>query len=249
MSVVSFIGHVPYYDAPHLVAIASAPLVPILFWLAFRSQKNDLWKNRVGYVLAGLLFLNEIAYRICLFSLAETTAQFLNYGLPLHICPLSLFAGLIAITQRSQLAYEISFFWALTAPVNSILTHDIMRPFPSFEFIGYFVSHCGSIWAALYATLVLGMRPQWISVWRVFVAACVVGAISAVVDIVLVGANYAFMIHPPDADNPFFAAPWPWYLLVIAVSSIGMFTAIYLPFHFMDRWKARKIAERSAEDA
>ena len=60
MSVVSFIGHVPYYDAPHWVAIASAPLVPILFWLAFRSQKNDLWKNRVAYVLAGLLFLNEI---------------------------------------------------------------------------------------------------------------------------------------------------------------------------------------------
>ena len=249
MSVVPFIGHVPYYDGPHLVAIASAPLVPVLLWLAFRSQENDSWKNRVAYVLACLLFFNEIAYRIYLYSIAETPTQFLNYGLPLHICPLSLFAGLIAITRRSQLAYEISFFWALTAPVNSILTHDIVRPFPSFQFIGYFVSHCGAIWAALYATLVLKMRPKWISIWHAFIALNVVAVLSVVVDIVLVGANYGFMIQPPDADNPFFSAPWPWYILVIDVMSVVLFAIAYLPFHFIDQWKARKAEEHAAEDA
>ena len=185
MPVVSFIGHIPYFDAPHLVAIASAPLVPILLWLGVKSQEEDIWKDRVAYILASLLFLNEIAYRVFLYSKAETTTDFLNHALPINICPLSLIAGLIALTRRSQLAYEIAFFWALTAPVNSILTHDITTPFPSFQFIGYFVSHCGAIWAALYATLVLKMRPKWVSIWHAFIALNVVAALSAVVDIFL----------------------------------------------------------------
>ena len=247
MPVVPFIGHIPYFDAPHLVAIASAPLVPILLWLGVKSQEEDLWKDRIAYILASLLILNEIAYRVFLYSKAETTTDFLNHALPINICPLSLIAGLIALTRRSQLAYEIAFFWALTAPVNSILTHDITSPFPSFQFIGYFVSHCGAIWAALYATLVLKMRPKWISIWRAFIAFNVVVVLSAVVDILLPGANYAFLLEPPDADNPFFSAPWPWYLLVIDIMSAGMFALAYLPFHFMDKWKAGNSAEKSAE--
>ena len=245
MAGASMIAHIPYFDTPHLVAIASAPLVPILLWFALKSQEKDLWKDRVAYFLAGLLLLNEIAYRVFLYSKAETTTEFLNHALPINICPLSLFAGLIAITRRSQLAYEIAFFWALTAPVNSILTHDIPRQFPSFQFIGYFVSHCGAIWAALYATLLLKMRPKWISIWHAFIALNVVLVLSAVVDILLLGANYAFLVEPPDADNPFFSAPWPWYLFVIEAMSVVMFSLVYLPFHFMDRWKAKDSVDES----
>ena len=245
MAGASMIAHIPYFDTPHWVAIAMTPLVPVLLWWVLKSKEGDLWKDRAAYILAGLLFLNEIAYRIYFYSIAETTTQFLNNALPLHICPLSLFAGLIAITRRSQLAYEISFFWALTAPVNAILTHDIMRPFPSFEFIGYFVSHCGAIWAALYATLVLKMRPEWKSIWRAFKAFNVTLVILAVVNIALGGANYAFLLEAPESDTPFFFAPWPWYIPVLELISVGMFTVAYLPFHFMDRWKAKASADES----
>ena len=79
------------------------------------------------------------------------------------------------------------------------------------------------------------------------IANAIVGILSAIVDILLPGANYAFLVEPPDADNPFFSAPWPWYLLVIDIMSVVMFALAYLPFHFMDKWKARNSAENSAE--
>ena len=45
MAGASMIAHIPYFDAPHLVAIASAPLVPILLWFALKSQEKELWKD------------------------------------------------------------------------------------------------------------------------------------------------------------------------------------------------------------
>ncbi len=102
MPVVPFIGHIPYFDAPHWVAIVSAPLVPILLWLVLKSQEEDIWKDRVAYILAGLLFFHEIAYRVFHYSTCESTTEFFHHSLPINICPLALFAGMIALCRRSR---------------------------------------------------------------------------------------------------------------------------------------------------
>jgi len=249
MPAVLFIGHIPYFDAPHLVAIASAPLVPILLWLVLKSHEENKWKDRFAYILAGLLFLHEIAYRVFHYSTSESTTAFFHHSLPINICPLALFAGMIALCRRSQLAFEIAYFWGFAATLNSILTPDITWAFPSFGFFGYFISHCGVIWSILYATLVLKMRPEWESIWRAFGALNVAVIILAAINIALGGANYAFLLEAPEADTPFFFVPWPWYIPVLGVLSVGMFALAYLPFHFMDRWKAGKAADHATEDA
>ena len=241
----SMIAHIPYFDTPHWVAIAMTPLVPVLLWWVLKSKEGDLWKDRVAYILAGLLFLHEIAYRIFHYSTCETMTEFLHHSLPINICPLALFCSMIAICRRSQLAYEMAYFWGFAATLNSILTPDIKWAFPSFGFIGYFVSHCGAIWLVLYATLVLKMRPEWKSIWRAFIAFNVTLVILAVVNIALGGANYAFLLEAPEADTPFFFAPWPWYIPVLELISVGMFAVAYLPFHFMDRWRAQASADES----
>ena len=95
--------------------------------------------------------------------------------------------------------------------------------------------------------MVLKMRPEWKSIWRAFIAFNVTLVILAVVNIALGGANYAFLLEAPEADTPFFFAPWPWYIPVLELISVGMFAVAYLPFHFMDRWKAKASAGESAD--
>ena len=238
---VAFIAqHIPYFNGPHLVAIAMAPVVPILLWAMLKGREENQWKEYAAYALAGLLFLHEIAYRIFHFSAAENTAQFLEHSLPISLCPLALFASMTALCRRSQLGYEIAYFWGFTASLNSLLTPNIQWAFPSFGFIGYFVSHCGVIWAVLYATLVLKMRPTWGSIWRAFLAFNITILILAGVNFLLGGeANYAFLLKPPDADTPFFFAPWPWYIPVLIVMALGMFALVYLPFYLHDQWTGR----------
>ena len=221
-------------------------LVPVvlvkLVKLVKRKDPGDL-PRKVGWALAGLLLVNEIAYRVFYFTETENTREFLELALPIHLCPLALFAGLIALWRCSQIGYEFAYFVGLTGTLNALLTPDIIWPFPSYGFIGYFIAHCGVIWAVLYATWALKMRPTWRSMWRVFLLLNAIAVVLALVNLALGGqANYAFLRHAPEADTPFFFAPWPWYIPFLEVFALGMFALAYLPF-----WISDHLASRRAE--
>ncbi len=207
----------------------------VLVLLVKRKDSVSL-PRKVGCALAGLLLVNEIAYRIFYFNETENIHEFLELALPIHLCPLALFAGMIALWRRSQVGYEFAYFVGLTGTVNALLTPDIVWPFPSFGFVGYFIAHCGVIWAVLYATWALKMRPTWRSMWRVFLLLNAIAVMLALVNLALGGhANYAYLCQAPEADTPFFFAPWPWYILFLEGIALGMFTLAYLPFWISDR--------------
>ena len=236
MTASAIVEHIPYFNAPHAVALVLTLLVPVALWLLVKSKESDNWPRTVGWVLAGLLLFNEIAYRIFHFTEADGIKEFLDLSLPIHICPLALFAGLIALWRRSQVGYEFAYFVGFTGTVNALLTPDIVWSFPSYGFVGYFTSHCGVLWAVLYATWALKMRPTWRSLWRTFLLLNAIAVVLGLVNLALGGqANYAFLCHAPEADTPFFFAPWPWYIPVLEVVALGMFFLAYLPFWLSDR--------------
>ncbi len=216
-------------------------LVPgVLVQLVKRKDSASL-QQKVGSGLAGLLLVNEIAYRIFYFNETENIREFLELALPIHLCPLALFAGMIALWRRSQVGYVFAYFVGLTGTLNALLTPDIIWPFPSYGFIGYFIAHCGVIWAVLYATWALKMRPTWRSMWRVFLLLNAIAVVLALVNLALGGrANYAFLRHAPEADTPFFFAPWPWYIPFLEGIALGMFILAYLPFWFSDRLASQR---------
>lgn len=228
--------HIPYFDAPHCVALALAPTVPaLLAWLA-KAKDDERWTRRLGFGLAGVLIANEIAYRTFHFSEAKDTAEFLEHSLPINLCPLALFAGCFALWRRSQVAYEICYFWGIAGTLNALLTPDITWRFPSFGFIGYFTAHCGVLWAALYATWSLGLRPNWRSVLRAFILLNATGCVLGLLNLLIGGeANYAFLRQPPEVETPFIIGPWPWYLGGLELVSASLFVLAYLPFWWMDR--------------
>ena len=239
--------YIPHFNAPHLVALALALLVPAtLAWWVRRTGSKNLPRT-VGCAMAVLLVANEIAYRTFHGFTVETVSEYLELSLPLHICPLALLAGCIALWRRSQVAYEIVYFWGLVGTVNGLLYPDIVWRFPSYGFIGYFTSHDGVLWVALYATWGLGMRPTWRSVGRAFLLLNATALVLGLVNLAIGGdANYAFVCAPPDIEHPLVQGGWPWYLLVLEVVGIGLFAVAYLPFYFSDKLR-RKRADENAE--
>ncbi len=237
--------HIPYFDAPHIGALVLTLLVPVVLVMLVKRKGSDELSRKVGWALAGLLLANEMGYRVFHFLASANTREFLELALPIHLCPLALFAGVIALWRRSQVGYEFAYFVGLTGTLNALLTPDIVRPFPSFGFIGYFVSHGGVLWTVLYATLVLKMRPTWRSLWRIFLLVNAIAVVLALVNLALGGqANYAFLCQAPEADTPFFFAPWPWYIPLLEGIALGMFVLAYLPFWFSDRLASQREGDR-----
>ena len=160
---------------------------------------------------------------------------------------------MFALCRRSQVAYEIAYFWGIVGTLNALLTPDIVWPFPSYGFIGYFTSHCGVLWAVLYATWALGLRPTWRSMWRAFLWIHITAAGLALVNLALggrpnleEGANYAFLCSPPMADTPFIIGDWPWYLLILEGVALGLFVLAYLPFYLSDKIRRRRTGDSGA---
>ena len=246
MAATNISPHIPYFDTPHITALVLTLLVPGVLVLLVKRKDSVSLPRKVGCVLAGLLLVNEIAYRIFYFNETENIREFLELALPIHLCPLALFAGMIALWRRSQVGYEFAYFVGLTGTVNALLTPDIVWPFPSFGFFGYFIAHCGVIWAVLYATWALKMRPTWRSMWRIFLLLNAIAVVLALVNLAIGGqANYAFLCQAPEADTPFFFAPWPWYIPILEIVSLGMFFMAYLPFWFSDRLANQRAGNES----
>jgi hypothetical integral membrane protein (TIGR02206 family) len=238
--------YIPYFDTPHNIALALALLVPAaLAWWVRRDGSEDL-PRKVGCAMALFLVANEIAYRTFHGFTVETVSEYLELSLPLHICPLALCAGCIALWRRSQVAYEIVYFWGLVGTVNGLLMPDIVWRFPSCGFIGYFTSHGGVLWVALYATWGLGMRPTWRSVGRSFLLLNATALVLGLVNLAIGGdANYAFVCAAPDVDHPLIQGGWPWYMLVLEVVGILLFAVAYLPFYFSDILRRRRTGDNA----
>jgi len=236
--------HIPYFDAPHMGALALTLLVPLVLVRLVNREGSDELSRRVGWALAGLLLANEMGYRVFHFLQSENTREFLELSLPIHLCTWALFAGVIALWNRSQVGYEFAYFVGLTGTLNALLTPDIVQPFPSYGFLGYFVSHGGVLWAVLYATWALKMRPTWGSLWRTFLLVNAIAVVLALVNLALGGrANYAFLCEAPNASTPFFLAPWPWYIPILEGIALAMFVLAYLPFWFSDRMARQRAGD------
>ena len=67
------------------------------------------------------------------------------------------------------------------------------------------------------------------------VFAAFVGAVN-----LLLGSNFMWLSGaPPDTVSPFFMAPWPWYLPILAVAGLAMFFVVLSPFLVSEWWRKR----------
>ncbi len=188
------------------------------------QQSRRIWLGRA-------LALSLVAYAAAIYlRMAEEGELSPSYALPLELCHCVMLASVVSLIRPNRFASEIVYFCGLAGTVPAMITPDIGRGFPSWDYVQFYWAHGTVLLVVVYLLVGQGFRPQRSSMWRVFAAvnmyAVAVGAIDAVF-----GWNYGYLCEKPAHPSLMdYLGPWPWYLLSLEAVAIVAFWLLALPW-------------------
>lgn len=148
-------------------------------------------------------------------------------NLPLQLSDAVTFVSVAALLRPDKrLLVELTYFWALTASLQAVITPDLDQAFPDVLWITYYATHGGAIAAA--CLLVFGERrtPRPGAVWRVFGITAAFAACAAL-GTLITGGNYMFLRRKPVHGSLLdVMGPWPLYILVAAAFGLVLLFAL-----------------------
>jgi hypothetical integral membrane protein (TIGR02206 family) len=152
-------------------------------------------------------------------------------SLPLQLCDLAGMAAVWALWSHSPRASALTYFWGLTLTPQAFISPNLSGPdFPSLQFLSFFALHSMVVWAAIYLTWGVGLRPDWrsyrIAVGTTFIWGVVMFAFNSVA-----GTDYGFLNTKPAVESLLnLLGPWPWYLLSEVVLGAAVWALITWPW-------------------
>ncbi len=153
------------------------------------------------------------------------------HSLPLQLCDLAAMATVWALWSHSPTAFALTYFWGLTLTSQAFLSPELNGPdFPSLQFLSFFGMHSLVLWAAIYLTWGVGLRPDWRS-YRIALQVTIGWMAVMFVFNHLAGTNYGFLNAKPQAASLLdVLGPWPWYLLSGLVLGATVWALITWPW-------------------
>jgi hypothetical integral membrane protein (TIGR02206 family) len=155
----------------------------------------------------------------------------LGSSLPLQLCDVAWVLTAVALWWRSWWAVAYTYYVGLSIVSQGIVTPSLGQNFPDPRFFGFWGMHLLVVWAALYLTWGLGLRPTWRSYW--FTVALTAAWAGAAYGFNLVaGTNYGYLNRKPSTASLLDAlGPWPGYVLAeIAIVFVGWLLVMTLPW-------------------
>lgn len=214
------------FSAAHLAALG---LISGLGALIVRASRcgGDTRAQWIGRTLGALL----VGYVIAIYATLWATGSFdPSWALPLELCHWVLVATTIALFKPNRLASEIAYFWGLGGTVQAVLTPDLFRGFPSWDFLFFFWGHGVTLLGIVYLLAFRRFRPARGSVARVFLFLNLYALAAGATDYVT-GWNYGYLRQKPAAGSLLdYLGPWPWYILSLEFLAAAMFLLLALPW-------------------
>jgi len=205
------------YGATHRTVLAVIVIGAVLLVLLGR---------RIRDTHAGAVFSRGFAVVLIGWALAMQVHRMLpgNWdvasSLPLHFSDLTWMTAAYTLWTQRRWSFALTYYWGLTLNPQAMLTPALDAPdFPDLAFIDFWVLHTLAVWAAVFLTWGLGMRPDWRSV-ATAVTATVAWGLGLLGFNALAGTNYGFVTAEPE--NPSLLdllGDWPWYLAAGSPSS------------------------------
>ena len=226
------------FAAPHLTALALTLALPAALAVIARRAGGEAPKI-IAWLLAAVLLANELTYWTVRISQIGLDG-WVRHHMPLHLCGVAVWLTAVTLFFRNEKTYEIVYFWGLVGAANAVLTPGgLAVDFPQYRFFQYFIAHSGIVTGVLFATWGLGMRPTLRGMFRAFGYLAAFAAFVAAANLAL-GSNFMWLSGPPPGTlSPFFAAPWPWYLPILAAVGLAMFFVVLAPFLVAEWWRRR----------
>jgi hypothetical integral membrane protein (TIGR02206 family) len=213
---------VELWSPAHLAAIAATVLGAALL-AACARRYGAAFAEPAARVLAVVVLAGFACEQLTYALRGEWSAE---VNLPFQLTDAVTFAAAAALWWRAPLAVELTYFWALSATVQAVITPDVGEGFPDPLYFAYFAAHSGAIAAA--CLLVFGMRiaPRRRAVARVYAITAGFAAVAAVAT-VTTGGNYMFLRRKPVRGSLLdVMGPWPVYIVAGAVLGLVLFVAL-----------------------
>lgn len=227
------------FGRDHLIYLAIILIVSTIFLVYSKRKLNQAQADRVGRIL-GIVAIVHLFLEIPTMKLILGNS--LASSLPLHLCNFGMIMVGVLLITRKQWALELAYFWALCGATQSLLTPDLHYMFPHPQAVTFFTAHTIEIVGLLYAVIILGMRPHWDSIPRVFWKTLVLAALVFPLNFIHPDMNYMFLKHAPDGGSLIdLLGPWPWYLLSLLGVAIVLFVIAYLPYAVSDQIKKKRV--------
>lgn len=199
------------YGSSHLVVLAMFVVVAAaLVGLARRygTTTGARRGERVAALVMVALWVGIVAYRVAV------TWPDLPDAAPLHLSDLVSLSAAYALLSRRQWAFSLTYYWGLVLSTQALVSPVLRGPdFPARDFLVFWTTHLLVVWAAIYLTWGVRMRPGWRDYRRtVAVTAC--WAAGTMLFNALAGTNYGFLNSKPTTSSLLdVLGPWPVYLL------------------------------------
>jgi hypothetical integral membrane protein (TIGR02206 family) len=213
---------VELWSPAHLAAIAATALAAALL-VAGARRRGAAFAIPAGRVLAVVL-LSGFAGEQLTYALRGEWSSEVN--LPLQLTDAVTIVAASALWLRAPLLVELTYFWALSASLQAVITPDVGEGFPDPLYFSYFAAHSGAVAAA--CLLVFGERlvPRPGAVGRVYAITAGFAAVAAVATIAT-GGNYMFLRRKPARGSLLdLMGPWPVYIAAAAALALVLFAAL-----------------------
>ena len=210
------------WSPAHLAAVAATALAAALL-VAGARRRGAAFADPAARVLAVVLLAGFAGEQLTYALRGEWSAE---VNLPFQLTDAVTFVAAAALWWRAPLAVELTYFWALSASVQAVITPDVGEGFPDPLYFAYFAAHSGAVAAACLLVFGMGLAPRPGAVARVYAITAGFAAVAAVATIAT-GGNYMFLRRKPVRGSLLdVMGPWPVYIAAAAALALLLFLAL-----------------------
>jgi hypothetical integral membrane protein (TIGR02206 family) len=185
------------FSTEHIIAILSV----LIFWIValllikrYNTKTNNDDNSVLRYTLAVLLVGSELSNTIWHIAAGHFS---ITDSLPLQLCGLVIFTCAAMLLTKSFFLFEFNYFAALGGALQAIITPDITRNFPNFEFFQLFTAHAFIIASVLYMIFILKYFPTWKSALKAFILTNLYMCAMLIFNY-FTGSNYMYVSRAPE---------------------------------------------------
>lgn len=220
------------FGTSHLVVVALLVAGAVTLVRVGRWRRRGEAGDPIGRALAVTLLAITIPLQLLYLTPAYRS---LERTLPLQLCDLAWMAAVYALWTQRRWAVSLTYYWGLTLTTQAILTPDLGADFPDPAFLVFWAMHLLVVWAAVYLTWGLALRPDWRSYRTALLVTA--GWAAAMFGVnALAGTNFGYLAAKPRSASILdLLGPWPWYVVVEVVVVAVAWALLTWPWVALER--------------